>query len=114
MDLVINPMILKHKSEFISKLKKWGFNVNSHNLLVNGIEEIEKHHKYIETLRSSLDYDIDGIVYKVNDLNLQKDLEIPQIHPDGQPLINFHLKKQFLRLKIYYSSGKNRCYHTSS
>ena len=41
---------------------------------MKGIEEIEKNHKYIETKRSSLDYDIDGIVYKVNDLNLQKRL----------------------------------------
>ena len=39
-----------------------------------GIEEIEKQHKKIDSLRSSLDYDIDGLVYKVNDLNLQKRL----------------------------------------
>ena len=66
-------MIYKTQFEFISKLKKWGFNVNPYNILVNGIDEIEKHHKKIESLRSSLDYDIDGIVFKVNDLNLQKD-----------------------------------------
>ena len=71
---VINPMIYKTQSEFISKLKKWGFNVNPHNTLVNGINEIEKHHKDIESLRPSLDYDIDGIVFKINDLNLQKRL----------------------------------------
>ncbi len=71
---VINPMIYKTQSEFISKLKKWGFNVNPHNTLVNGINEIEKHHKNIELLRPSLDYDIDGIVFKINDLNLQKRL----------------------------------------
>ena len=71
---IINPMIYKTQFEFISKLKKWGFNVNPYNILVNGIDEIEKHHKKIESLRSSLDYDIDGIVFKVNDLNLQKRL----------------------------------------
>ena len=31
-------------------------------------------HQKIDDLRSSLDYDIDGLVYKVNDLNLQKRL----------------------------------------
>ena len=71
---IINPMIYKTQSAFISKLKKWGFNVNPYNILVNGIDEIEKHHKNIESLRSSLDYDIDGIVFKINDLNLQKRL----------------------------------------
>ncbi len=71
---VINPMIYKTQSEFISKLKKWGFNVNPYNILVSGINEIEKHHKNIESLRPSLDYDIDGIVFKINDLSLQKRL----------------------------------------
>ena len=71
---VINPMSYKTQFEFISKLKKWGFNVNPYNTLVNGINEIEKHHKNIESLRPSLDYDIDGIVFKINDLNLQKRL----------------------------------------
>ena len=71
---IINPMIYKTQFEFISKLKKWGFNVNPYNTLVNGINEIEKHHKNIESLRPSLDYDIDGIVFKINDLNLQKRL----------------------------------------
>ena len=71
---IINPMIYKTQSEFISKLKEWGFNVNPYNILVNGIHEIEKHHKYIESLRSTLDYDIDGIVFKINDLSLQKRL----------------------------------------
>ena len=71
---IINPMIYKTQSEFISNLKKWGFNVNPHNNLVKGINEIEKNHKNIELLRSSLDYDIDGLVFKINDLNLQKRL----------------------------------------
>ena len=71
---IINPMIYKTQSEFISKLKEWGFNVNPYNILVNGIHEIEKHHKNIESLRSTLDYDIDGIVFKINDLSLQKRL----------------------------------------
>ena len=51
---IINPMIYKTQSEFISKLKEWGFNVNPYNILVNGIHEIEKHHKNIESLRSTL------------------------------------------------------------
>ena len=71
---IIKPMIYKTQSEFISKLKKWGFSVNPHNTLVNGINEIENHHRNIESLRSSLDYDIDGIVFKIDDLSLQQRL----------------------------------------
>ena len=98
---VINPMIYKKQSEFISKLKDWGFNVNPLNTLVKDIEQIERHHKKIENMRPSLDYDIDGIVYKIDDLNLQKRLgSTSNSLQDGQLLINFPLKKQFRQSKI--------------
>ena len=42
---VINPMVYKTQSEFISKLKSWGFKVNPYNKLLNSVEEIEKYHK---------------------------------------------------------------------
>ena len=58
------------------------------------MEEVENQHKLIDKIRSSLDYDIDGLVYKVNDLNLQKDSEAHLILLVGQLLINFLQKKQ--------------------
>ena len=71
---VIEPMIIKKQSEFIKKIKEWGFTTNPYNQIVKGLEEIEKQHKIIEEARSSLDYDIDGLVYKVNNLELQSRL----------------------------------------
>ena len=71
---VIKPMIFKTQSEFINKINEWGFLTNPYNKVVKGIEEIEKQHKLIESKRSLLDYDIDGLVYKVNNLNLQSRL----------------------------------------
>ena len=41
---------------------------------MKNLKEIEKQHETIDKLRASLDYDIDGLVYKVDDLNLQKRL----------------------------------------
>ena len=73
MDLVKSHHLnLKHK-EFLKAIEKWNFKINPLSKSVIGLDEIEKKHKEIEELRSSLDYDIDGIVYKVNDLSLQKD-----------------------------------------
>ena len=69
---VLKPMNFKTQSEFILKLKAWGFNINPHNKLVKGIKEIDAYHKKMESMRSSLDYDIDGIVFKIDDLQLQK------------------------------------------
>ena len=71
---IIEPMIFKTQQEFIAKISEWGFSVNSNNKIVKGLDEIEKHHKHMEESRSSLDYDIDGLVYKVNNLDLQSRL----------------------------------------
>ena len=96
---VINPMIYKTQSEFISKLKDWGFNVNPHNKLVKGIEEIESFHKKMESIRSSLDYDIDGIVYKIDDLELQKRLGNTSNSPRWATAYKFSSEKAVSRIK---------------
>ena len=70
----VEPMIFSKQSEFLLKLKKWGFNVNQFSQKIQGIGEIEKIHNRIDSERSNLDYDIDGIVFKVNDLKFQKRL----------------------------------------
>ena len=56
-----------------------GFLTNPLTKTINGLEEIEKQHKEIDNLRSSLQYDIDGLVFKVNNLSLQNRLEILQL-----------------------------------
>ena len=71
---VINPMIFKTQSEFINKINQWGFSVNQNNKLVKNLKEIEEQHSSIEKIRSSLDYDIDGLVYKINNIELQSRL----------------------------------------
>ena len=60
--------------ELLSQLKKWGFKINPLIKKVNNIEEAIKFHHNIEEKRHSLDYEIDGVVIKVNNLDLQKKL----------------------------------------
>ncbi len=64
----------KYHSNFLSKLNKWGFKTNKDNKLLNSIDSLIKFHKNFEEIRFDLDYDVDGLVYKVNDLKLQKRL----------------------------------------
>ena len=61
-----------------------GFLTNSLVKTINSLDEVEVQHKKLDKLRSSLNYDIDGIVYKVNNLSLQKDWETLQILQDGR------------------------------
>ena len=64
----------KTQSEFIQLLNKWGFNTNKFNKVISGISNLDKNHKEFEKKRFNLGYDIDGLVYKVNSLELQKRL----------------------------------------
>ena len=62
------------QEEFLESLKKWGFKTNHLNKTFNNINDLLKNYKYIEERRGELVFDIDGIVYKVNEFNLQKRL----------------------------------------
>ena len=64
----------KNQTDLLKKLENWKFPINSHCKTIKLIDEIEKNHGELESLRSSLDYDLDGIVYKVNDLKFQERL----------------------------------------
>ncbi len=62
------------QSEFLKKLKEWGFKTNPLNKTIKGIKNLMKNYEEIENKREVLDFDIDGIVYKINDFKLQKRL----------------------------------------
>ena len=64
----------KLQSDFLKDLKKWGFKTNKDNKILSNINEIIKFHKDFENTRFNLDYDVDGLVYKINDLDLQNRL----------------------------------------
>ncbi len=62
------------QSDFIKNLDKWGFKTSELNKTIKGVNNLIKYHADIEKKRFTLNYDIDGIVYKVNDFSLQKRL----------------------------------------
>ena len=70
----IEPMKFSKQSDFLKEINRWGFIINPLSETVISIDDIENQHKKIDKLRATLDYDIDGLVYKVNDLKLQKRL----------------------------------------
>ncbi len=62
------------QKDFFVHLQKWGFPVNANNRLCQNIEEIEAFFEELTEIRAALPYDIDGVVYKVNDIALQERL----------------------------------------
>ncbi len=62
------------QSDFLNHLKIWGFKISEHNKIVKDINQLISLHKKFEKNRFQLEYDVDGLVYKVNNLQLQKRL----------------------------------------
>jgi len=56
---------------FLERLKKWGFAVNPLTRVCRGADQLMAHFEVIQSQRADLDYDIDGVVYKVNRLDWQ-------------------------------------------
>ncbi|WP_074381275.1 NAD-dependent DNA ligase LigA [Bartonella doshiae] len=67
----VSEMPAESQMGMIKKLKEYGFIINPLTKVFKTLEEIISYYHHIEECRHSLSYDIDGIVYKVNDLMLQ-------------------------------------------
>ena len=66
----VEPFIFKKQSDFLKRINDWGFKTNPHNFLAKNLKEINDQYNKIEKIRSNLDYDIDGLVIKIDDLPL--------------------------------------------
>ena len=53
-------------SQFLAQLSAWGFVVNPLSIATNGIHDALDQYQVIGDARSTLDYDIDGVVYKID------------------------------------------------
>ncbi|WP_345062492.1 NAD-dependent DNA ligase LigA [Acidovorax lacteus] len=60
--------------EWLMALKAWGFPVAQQLRLATGAQALVAFHREIGAARDQLPFDIDGVVYKVNRLDLQRDL----------------------------------------
>jgi len=69
-----NGLKVKNQIDFLKNLDNWGFKTNPLNKLISGVDNLLIHYSKIEKDRTKIDFDIDGIVYKINDFELQKRL----------------------------------------
>ena len=66
--------MVKTQEHALQLLQSWGFPVSSLIQVCSDIEELKERYNELENKRSSIPFDIDGIVYKVNDISLQEAL----------------------------------------
>ncbi len=95
----ISPQIFKNQTDVIKKLKTWGFPVNPLCKTVSSIDEIENNHTELENLRSTIDYDVDGIVYKINNIGFQHRLGSTSNSPRWAIAYKFSSVKASSRIK---------------
>jgi DNA ligase (NAD+) len=70
----VSVRFAKSHSEILKHLKDWGFPVNPKSRLCHGVDQLLEFHRDLANERAELPYDIDGVVYKVNDIDLQERL----------------------------------------
>ena len=67
-------LLVNNQFNYLKKLSEWGFKTNPLNKLISGVSNLIKNYNEVEKKRATLDFDIDGIVYKVNEFAMQKRL----------------------------------------
>ena len=82
----------------LNMLGTLGFKINQHIKQVEGLEALEDYYQQLAKLRDKLDYDIDGIVYKVNDLTLQQRLGFVAKAPRWAIARKFPAQEEMTRL----------------
>ena len=97
----------KKQSEFLDSLSKWGFQISKHNKVISRIDELIKNHENFEKNRYELEYDVDGLVYKINDLQLQERLGFVGNAPRWAAAHKFSAASSFSKiLKIEIQVGR--------
>ena len=70
----VKNMKIDNQIDFLKNLKLWGFKINPFNKKITNIKDLILNYKKLEEKRNEIPFDIDGIVYKINNFSLQNRL----------------------------------------
>ena len=70
----VKNMKIDSQTDFLNNLKLWGFKTNPFNKKITSIKNLILNHKNLEEKRKEIPFDIDGVVYKIDNFDLQKRL----------------------------------------
>jgi len=85
-------------SAILYRLRDWGFLINSEMQVVEGIQACLDYYDYLLARRAALPYDIDGIVFKVDDIELQRQLGFVSRAPRWAIAHKFPAEEELTRL----------------
>ncbi len=85
--------------ELLDALRAWGLPVSQHTRLARGAEDLVAFHQQVGAERDSLPFDIDGVVYKVDSLALQKRLGFVTREPRWAVAHKFPAQEQLTQVE---------------
>ena len=105
--LMIRGVQLTSDSEAVRALHEWGFRTPERVTLAATVEEILEYHGAYAADRDDLDYEIDGVVIKLDQLDARADLGVTSHHPRWALAYKFEPRTEITRIeKIAVSVGR--------
>ena len=96
--LVEGGSLPDRQARVLERLQDWGFRINSQSAVVRGVEACNEYYQSLSERRGSLPYDIDGIVFKVNEFQLQEQLGFVSRAPRWAIARKFPAQEEMTRL----------------
>jgi DNA ligase (NAD+) len=101
------PLKIAFQHELLDALRTWGLKVSDLPARVSGIEGILEYHAAMQARRDELDFEIDGIVVKLDDLAAREDLGRTARHPRWAFAFKFPPRKEVTRVQqVAWSVGR--------
>ena len=94
-----NQKSYNYHSERLKYLKACGFRINENSKLLKDFDELDKYCQFWEKERKNIDYETDGIVFKVNNIYLQKILGFTQKAPRWSIALKFPAEEVSTKIK---------------
>ena len=105
--LTVRGIKLTSDHKAVNALREWGFRTPERVTLAATVEEILEYHGAYAADRDDLDYEIDGVVIKVDHLDARADLGATSHHPRWALAYKFEPRKEITRIeKIAVSVGR--------
>jgi DNA ligase (NAD+) len=86
-------------SELMKRFSEWGLKFSPLTETASSLARIQKYHDKLEARRDELDYEIDGIVVKVNEHSLRNDLGVRERNPRWALAWKFHPREETTTLE---------------
>ncbi len=109
-DLILNQNknLISNQLKCLKKIKKIGFKIEKNTLITKSFKKINNFYKKIKKKRKKLNFEIDGIVIKINNKNIQKKIKNNRKYIKWAIAWKFPPKKKKTTLiNIKYKVGKN-------